>query len=99
MPEITLKVVHADLDTIISALETAQTSLGTDVDSIRSSVTTKIAGWDPLSDSRQAQIDYDTRLGNDTETLATTLGTIVTKVKTFKDKAHTCEVRNVAVLD
>lgn len=62
-------------------------------------MTTTIAGWDPLSDSRQAQIDYDTRLGNDTETLVEKLGTIVEKVKDYKEKAHTCEVRNVAVLD
>ncbi|MDO5093441.1 MAG: hypothetical protein Q4D79_08470 [Propionibacteriaceae bacterium] len=68
-------------------------------DAMKTRVDFEISGWDPSTDSRQAQMNKDQQLSQRAEELADLLDKAAAAMNAIRSLAHTAEVRNVAVLD
>ena len=95
----TLVVTSASLDAIDVALSTAHESLVEEIGRMRGQVDSLLIGWSPDTESRRAQLGFDTRLGTGVEAMMAALAKIRATLQTVAADAHAAEVRNVAILD
>lgn len=99
MSQPSLVVRFADLEAILTALQTGQDGLAERVRVMRADVEAFLAGWATDTQSRQAQLDFDRRLGRWGEDLTAALEAIRAALATTAEAARTAEVRNVAIMD
>lgn len=99
MSEASLVVRFADLETILTVLQTGQDGLSRRVAVMRADVEAFVAGWATDTESRQAQLDFDRRLGRWSEDLAAALEAIHVALAATVEAARIAEVRNVAIMD
>jgi hypothetical protein len=94
-----LVVKQGSLADMESALGTAHDAIVKQVHDVLEQVSSRIAGWDPSTASRAAEMDYQRRLADGVERLTQALDTVRTKLAEVATEAHEVEVRNVAVVD
>jgi hypothetical protein len=99
MSQPSLVVRFADLEAILTALQTSQDGLSERVQVMRADVEAFLAGWAADTESRQAQLDFDRRLGRWGEELTAALEAIRAALAATAEAARTAEVRNVAIMD
>ena len=99
MGEPTLVVRHGDLAALEAAMTKAAADVVTGSVAARDQARQLLSGWVAGSDSRQAQLAFDDRLGRDIDDVAQQLVTLAKALATVRESAHEAEVRNVAILD
>ena len=99
MSDLSLVVRFADLEAMLAALQKSHDGLSGRVAVMRGDVQAFLTDWAVDTKSRQAQLDFDRRLGRWSEDLTAALEAIRAALATTAVAAHTAEVRNVAILD
>jgi hypothetical protein len=97
--DLSLAVRFGDLQSMVTALKTAQDGLSQRVQVMRGDVESFVGGWASDTESRQAQQDFDRRLGQWNDELAAALGTIRAALVTTIGDARAAEIRSVAIMD
>lgn len=99
MSERTFKYSESSLVELATMVENMSANVEDLISTARKKTDGQIGGWSRESSSRQAQIAFDQRLGNRTESLTQALDEAANALGDIKDLAHNTEVRNVAVMD
>jgi hypothetical protein len=99
MSDKSLVVKHAGIETIETALTTATAGIRKEVEATLTAVETKLAGWGDGTISKVAAVSYQGRLRTGIENLLTKLDEVATALADVREKAHDCEVDNVAIVD
>lgn len=94
-----LVVRFASLDALEQGISSAHDDLVEAIAGIRRDVDGLLIGWQVDTESRRAQLAFDTRLGQQVEALMAALAKIRSELDATAASAHATEVRNVAVLD
>lgn len=95
---ISLAVNVGQVDAIISALETAQTDLVSEVNGIRSEISSRLSAWGEGTASRRAQQRFDSELEKSVRDLGEALAAVRQAMADVRQEAHNAEVRNVAIV-
>lgn len=95
----TLVVKFESLESIANLLTKTHDDLVAQVAALRRDVDVLLLGWQVDTDSRRAQLGFDTRLGQQVQALMDALAKIKAQLDSAAVDAHATEVRNVAVLD
>lgn len=90
---------EADATALQDAFSSLAEEVRDEISDMRSLVSGKLSGWSAESQSRQAQMNFDTRLGERSEELAEALDKAAEAMGEVRDLARQAEIRNVAVLD
>ena len=97
--EKSLVVKQGSLSGMVSAIETAHSSLAQQVDTMLTGVNTRTEAWDQSTASRTAEMDYQRRLKSGMDQLNEHLATIRSTIDQIANDAHEAEVENVALVD
>lgn len=99
MAEPTLIVRQGDLDAMVDAVAAARDTLRQAVVDARERAEDLMTGWDPASESRQAQQAHDQQFADDHEALLAGLERIRTTLDDVRERARQAEIRCVAIMD
>jgi uncharacterized protein YukE len=94
-----LVVKQAALSDMENAMTAAHDDIVKQVHDVLEQVNSRIQGWSPSTASRAAEMDYQRRLSEGVEKLASALDTVRTKLAEVANDAHEAEVENVAIVD
>lgn len=90
---------EADASALQDAFSSLAEGVRDEISDMRLLMSGKLSGWSAESQSRQAQMDFDVRLGERSEELAEALDKAAEAMGEVRDLARRAEIRNVAVLD
>lgn len=94
-----LVVKFASLEAIETAITTAHDDVVSQVDDLLSRADAQLAGWNASTASRIAETGYRQDVLDGVERLAEALERVRRATADVAEKAHTAEVRNVAIMD
>lgn len=99
MAEPTLVVREGDLDAMEEAMLAARDTLRQVVDDARDQAERIITGWDPQSESRQAQQAFDRQLADRHTELLAGLERVRSTLADVRELSRQAEIRCVAIMD